>query len=175
MTTTELFYEIENEFDVKLIETTTGRNGYPQNLKKAIIGFDSFEECEEVAYNYPKARITTFHKRDGWQLWERTSGTTYGPLENSADDYGDDFNSFTKEDADDYFENEVKEQLENYDDFDSMRAFLDEQEEVLDEINKLDDNEMVITHCGRYYETIYKESMFFYHDTHHYAVGIIID
>ena len=174
MTTTELFYEIENEFDVKLIETTIGINGYPQNLKKAIIGFDNFEECEEVASNYPDARIATFHRRDGWQLWERT-GTAFGPFENSADDYGEDYMSFTQNDAKNFFEEEVKPMLEDFDNFDELRDFLDKKEEILDEINKLDDNEMVITHEGRYYDTIDKVSMSFYHDTHHYAIGIIID
>jgi hypothetical protein len=172
--TTDTLEMLELQYGLDMIETTTGRNGYPQDLKKALIGFDNFEQCKDIADEFG-ARITTFHKRDGWQLWERTNNETYEPFENSADDYGDDFMTFTKDDEDDFFENEVKELLDNYDDFDSMREFLDMKEEVLNEIKMMDDDEIVVTHCGGYYETIKKVSMSFYHDTHHYVIGIIID
>jgi hypothetical protein len=175
MNTQELLDAIQMDYNLEMIETTTGRNGYPQSLKKALIGFQTFEQAQEIANKYPEVRITTFHKRDGWQLWERNNDTAYEPLQNSASDFGDDYNQFTSEDVEDYFENEVKPFLEDFENFETLNEFLKEREEVLNKIQLLDDNELVITYQGRYYDTIEKKSMSFYHDTHHYAIGIIID
>ena len=175
MTTQDLLETIQMDYELEMIETTTGRNGYPQNLKHALIGFENFEQAKEIANKYPEVRITTFHKRDGWQLWERNNNTTHEQLQNSASDFGDDYNQFTSEDAEDYFENEVKQFLEDFENFEDLNKFLKEREEVLDKIQLCGDNELVITYQGRYYDTIEKESMSFYHDTHHYAIGIIID
>lgn len=36
--------EIASENDLQVITTTTALNGYPQALKKAIIGFEDFEQ-----------------------------------------------------------------------------------------------------------------------------------
>jgi len=175
MTTQDLLEIIQMDYDLEMIETTTGTNGYPRCLKKALIGLKNFEQVEEIANKYPEVRITTFHKRDGWQLWERDNNTTYEALQNSASDFGDDYTQFTSEDAEDYFENEVKPFLEDFENFEDLNKFLKEREEVLDKIQLLDDNELVITYQGRYYDTIEKKSMSFYHDTHHYAIGVIID
>lgn len=175
MNTQDLLEQIQMDYDLELLETTTGVNGYPQSLKYALIGFETFEEAQEIANKYPEIRITTFHKRDGWQLWERNNNTTYQSFLTSASDFGSDYNQFTSEDAVDYFENEVKPFLEDFENFEDLKKFLEEREEVLDKIQLLGDNELVITYQGRYYDTIEKESMSFYHDTHHYAIGIIID
>ena len=41
--------EIASENELQVITTTTGMNGYPQSLKKAIIGFENFEQAEKLA------------------------------------------------------------------------------------------------------------------------------
>lgn len=70
--------EIAYVCGLDVVETTTGRNGYPQNIKQAIIGFDNWKYAESTAERYG-LRITTLHKRDGWQLWERNGDTTLEP------------------------------------------------------------------------------------------------
>lgn len=40
-------------------------------------------------------------------------------------------------------------------------------------IQELEDRQAVITSDGRYYETINKQSMKYYYDTHHYAIGVM--
>ena len=49
--TTDLYTiaEIEN---LQVIETTSAINCYPQSIKKALIGFESFEQAERVAEEY---------------------------------------------------------------------------------------------------------------------------
>lgn len=63
--------EIAYENGLELIDTTSAMNGYPQCLKKAIIGFDSFEEADKLAKENGLS-IEIFTKRDGWNLWYRT-------------------------------------------------------------------------------------------------------
>ena len=44
--------EIASENGLQVIDTTTGLNGYPRFLKKAIIGFEDFEQAEKLAEEY---------------------------------------------------------------------------------------------------------------------------
>lgn len=57
--------------------------------------------------------------------------------------------------------------------FDLVNAFLQMKNEIFDELKKLDPNQVVITFQGKYYETLDKKSMSFYHDTNHYAIGVV--
>lgn len=66
----ESLENIAYEHGLELIETTSEASGYPRNLKKAIIGFDTFEEAQELADRYGLT-VREFTKRDGWQLWVR--------------------------------------------------------------------------------------------------------
>ena len=68
--------EIASENGLQVIDTTTGLNGYPQSLKKAIIGFEDFEQAEKLAEEY-HLDIEIFTKRDGWQLWNRDANSAY--------------------------------------------------------------------------------------------------
>lgn len=70
---------IAYENGLELIETTSERNGYPANLKYAIIGFNSFEEAEKIAKDN-NLSIEIFTKNDGWQLYYRTGNRVHEPL-----------------------------------------------------------------------------------------------
>jgi len=86
MKTSELLETIAYENSLEYIETTVGMNGYPKCIRGAIIGFETFEEAEKLAKEHGLC-IRTFFKRDGWQLYQRDSNTTWGPLEIGCDDY----------------------------------------------------------------------------------------
>ena len=49
MKTTKDLREIAESNNLEVIETTSQANGYPSNLKDAIIGFESFEDAEKLA------------------------------------------------------------------------------------------------------------------------------
>ena len=49
MDTKKRLQEIAKEYNLELIATTTANNGYPQELKRALIGFTSYEQAEMVA------------------------------------------------------------------------------------------------------------------------------
>jgi hypothetical protein len=165
--------EIAEVEGLDFIETTSERNGYPSNLKGAIIGFESFKQAEEIAEKY-ELEIQSFEKKDGWALWFRSGSWMGEAFKNSSDDYGDNYSELAKMDEAEFLESEVKYFFEDdRESFDEIEAFLNQKKEIWEEIEKMEDDEIVITNCGSYSETIKKESMYFYHDTKHLAIGLI--
>lgn len=167
------FAKIADDLGLEVIETTTGMNGYPQDIKSAIIGFANFEDAEKLSKEYGLS-IESFEKKDGWQLWSRNNNVMYAPYENSSDDYGDNYSEIPKMDEEDFIESEVKWFFEeDVKSFDQIGAFIEMKKEIWDEVDSMDDDESVITYEGRYSETIKKKSMSFYHDTKRYVIGLI--
>ena len=167
----ERFHVLADENDLRFIETTSGMNGYPQDLQPALIGFETFEEAEEFAQENG-LQTYIFHKREGWQLWQR-SKPAYEPMIISAEDYGDDYNMFIASERIKYFDNEVKPRLDSCDDIESLKTFVDEQESIMDELDRCNENEAVITYCGDYYDTVKVKSIEWSHDTHNYVIGVM--
>lgn len=157
---------------LEVIDTTSERNGYPANLKYAIIGFDTFEEAKRIAREN-NLSIEIFTRRDGWKYYYRTGNIAYEPFRNSASDYGDDYSEFSIEDIDTFYEEEVKPFLEQFDDFESVSSFIKMKKEIFERLEMIDDDEIVITNEGRYCDTIQKTSMRFYHDTKTKVIGLI--
>lgn len=164
--------DIAYENGLEVITTTSSHNGYPQRLQCAIIGFDSFEQADKLAKENGLS-IEIFTKRDGWNLWYRTGDEAWEPFERSAEEYGDDYREFSEEDLEGFYENEVQPFVSDFADFASLRSFLDNKEKIYDKIEEADDDELVITSEGNYYDTIKKTTMEYEYDTHHYAIGLI--
>src|SRR5574344_1968453 len=101
--------EISDIEGLKYVETTSGMNGYPENIQDAIVGFDNWEQMEEIAEKYSLSPIN-LHKRDGWRLYERM-GMATEPFENSSDDYGDDY--FEEDDAE-FYQKQIMEDVLPY-------------------------------------------------------------
>lgn len=176
-------YHIEVEFDLRdvaekegldYIETTTESNGYPANLKPALIGFETFEQAQEIAEKYG-LNIESFERRDGWHLWSRDNRTAYKPYTISCEDYGDNYGEFEKMDEEDFMEREIDEALRyiKFDTLNDLERFVEEKREIWDEIEAMEDDEIVITSYGTYLETVKKHSMSWSHDTKHYIIGVI--
>lgn len=164
--------DIAEQNGLELIDTTSAKNGYPQDLQKAIIGFDTFEQAEKLAKETGLS-IEAFKKCDGWDLWNRTGCQMGDPFLRTADDFGDDYLGYTKDDLDCFYENEVQPFVSDFDDFDSLRCFLDKMEKIKDEIENAEDDELVLACFGEYYSTIKKRTMSYTYDTNHYAIGLI--
>lgn len=165
-------FDIAYEKGLDVITTTSSRNGYPQRLQSAIIGFDTFEEAEEMANEFGLS-IEIFTKRDGWQLWYRTGNHALAPFERSAEEYGDEYRQYSKEDLEGFYEREVQPSVNAFDDFASLRCFLDIMQEVRDKIEDADDDDIILATCGGYYDTIKKTTMSYCYDTHYFAIGLI--
>lgn len=166
------FFDIANIEKLQVIETTSAINGYPQDLKNALIGFDSFEDAERVANRYGLS-IEIFTKRDGWELYYRTGNSAYSEIEVSAEDYGDDYRSFTLSDYEDFYLNEVQERISEFNNFDDVSKFLEAKKKIYEAIEDLEADEMVLTRCGEYYDTVKIITMSHYYDTKTTVIGII--
>ena len=166
--------EIADNNGLTYAESTSGTNGYPSNIKGIIIGFDNFEDAEKLAEEH-NLTIEFFKKKDGWQLWERTNNQAHEPMKNSSDDYGDNYNQLEKMNEKVFFESEVKDSTENFDNLEDLQNFLSKKQELFEEIEKMEVDEIVITYQGDFYETIKKVSMYFAHDTKTTIIGLIDD
>lgn len=162
---------IAYENSLQYITTTTGRNGYPEHLSGAVIGFETWEEAEALARKEGLV-IKTFVKRDGQQLWNRERGVTFHPMRVHASDYGDDYGELCGADVDSFFEDEVKPLLDSCDSFDDLKTCISNKEELLDKLELLDDDQTIITRCGDYYETINNELMEWCYDGTTWAIGL---
>lgn len=61
---------------LQYVETTDQHNGYPSHIEGAIIGFENYNQLDEVMRKYfhqisGSFRRVDLDKRDGWQLWHR--------------------------------------------------------------------------------------------------------
>lgn len=164
--------EIAYDNGLELIQTTAGMNGYPQQLQDAIIGFDTFKEAEKLAKEYDLS-IEVFNKRDGWDLWYRTGSTAWEAFERSCEDYGEDYAQYANGEAENYVENEVRPFLNDIVGVGALCTFIQSGKKTYDKIKEADDDELVITRCGQYYDTVKKRTMAYEYDTHHYAIGLI--
>lgn len=166
--------EIAYVCGLDVVETTTGRNGYPQNIKQAIVGFDEWEYVVSVAERYG-LRITTLHKRDGWQLWERNGDTTLEPLKPTEEWYGDNYKFYQGDDTQTFFFDEMKPFLGDIDSYEELLSFIDDKRDAIKQIERAYENEWVVLREGEHYETIGKECMSWSHDTHHYVIALMED
>ena len=94
-------------------------------------------------------------------------------MKNSSDDYGDNYNQLEKMNEKVFFESEVKDSIENFDNLEDLQNFLSKKQELFEEIEKMEVDEIVITYQGDFYETIKKVSMSFSHDTKTTIIGLI--
>lgn len=166
---------IAYENGLQYIETTTGMNGYPEHLRGAIIGFETFEEAEKLAKEHELV-IRTFFKRDGWQLYQRNSNTTWEPMKITASDYGDDYKQFTNDiSQEDFIEEELLPSLAPTT-FGDIVTITNRYEELFDKITDAEDDELVIADTfGGYVETIKKELMEWSYDSKTWVIGVMED
>ena len=170
--------EIASENGLQVIDTTTGLNGYPQCLKKAIIGFENFEQAEKLAEEY-HLDIEVFTKRDGWQLWSRDNNSAYDAFERSASDYGENFQQFEANMSQDDFLQQVgassfiDELADEEDGLDRIEEYMRDLRELYNAIASAADDEIVIADGDVYVETVKEKTMQYSYDTKNYVIGLI--
>lgn len=156
--------DIADENGLEVVDTTSERSGYPRNLKKVLVGFDSFEQAEQISKENGLALIW-IDRRDGWQLWHRGE-TAYEPMSIEEMDFGEDY-SF-EDDSERFMEmarERISEMCEEGASFDDIRSYMDKVEKVNDAIEDLEDDQTVVTYCGEYYDTIKLHPIYFSYDT----------
>ena len=103
--------------NLSIISTTANGNGSPNNVMKAIIGFDTFEDAEYLAKSC-NGTCYSFHKKNGWPLWVRKECVS-GPFDVANNLDGQTYNV---DDEDELIED--------------LKAFIDNPNVTLAEITK---------------------------------------
>ena len=153
------------------VETTSESDGFPRNLKDALIGFDTFDDAEALAKEHG-LDIMLLHKRDGWQLWHRKANA-YEPMTITSADYGDDYSDLEYMDEEDFYDEEVAPMLDAFSTLTELKAFVESKEEMWEEMSTMGEDEIMILHDGKYYEIIRKPCMSWSFDTHNYEIGLV--
>lgn len=163
---------LAQQFNLELISTTDSPNGYPSNEMQAIIGFDNYEQAEELAEKN-NLSVEVFIKRDGNDFWFRTGNKTYEAFERESADFGEGCDTYTKEDAEDYYANEVEGMLSDFEDLDELSAFVDSRKAIYAAIKNLKDNELLVVCDGEVCDTVQQTTMSYNNDSRTYAIGLI--
>lgn len=158
--------------NLELISTTDSANGYPSNEMQAIIGFDNYEQAEELAEKN-NLSVEVFIKRDGNDFWFRTGNKAYEAFERESADYGEDCTTYTKEDVEKYYTNEIEGMLSDFEDLDELSAFVDSHKAIYAALKNLKDGELLIVCNGEVCDTVQQTTMSYSNDSHMYAIGLI--
>lgn len=163
--------ELAEQNGLRFVEATSESNGYPRNLKDALVGFDTFEEAEALAKEHG-LDIMLLHKRDGWQLWYR-QGYAHEPMRITSADYGDDYSALVYMEEEDFYDEEVAPMLDAFSTLAELKAFIEDKEEIWEEMSTMGEDEIMILHDGKFYEKIAKNPMSWSFDTHNYEIGLV--
>ena len=158
--------------NLELISTTDSQNGYPHNEMQAIIGFDNFEQAEELAEKN-NLSVEIFTKRNGNDFWFRTGNKAYEAFERESADYGEDCTTYTKEDVEKYYTNEIEGMLSDFEDLDELSAFVDSHKAIYAALKNLKDGELLVVCNGEVCDTVQQTTMSYSNDSRMYAIGLI--
>lgn len=158
--------------NLELISTTDSPNGYPGNEMQAIIGFDNYEQAEELAEKN-NLSVEVFTKRNGNDFWFRTGNKAYEAFERESADYGEDCTTYTKEDVEKYYTNEIEGMLSDFEDLDELSAFVDSHKAIYAALKNLKDGELLIVCNGEVCDTVQQTTMSYENDSRMYAIGLI--
>lgn len=75
--------DIISNYDVTEVTVTSGNNGYPSNLRSALLVYD-WDDAQAIADAHPQVTISSLYKRDGWQFWA-CEGSIWEPYDMLAD------------------------------------------------------------------------------------------
>lgn len=159
------------ELGLTIIETTSEGNGYPRNLKKAIVGFESFEQAEEFAKENG-GEVIELAKKAGQQLWGRR-GRAWEPFD-MRKVYDDDpcYELYFCGDEERFTE-DIKEQIAEMNDFALIPSFVETKAEIWDEFCTLGEDEFILVKNGEFEEVIEQKKMSYEYDGTYHQIGVI--
>lgn len=168
----ELLETIAYEHGLDLIETTSDGTGYPRDLKYAVIGFETFDEAQELADRYGLT-VREFTRRDGWQLWVR-GGRAWGEYDYEqvmSEGYANEnVQTYRHNDAENVM-SDLREHLQ-YASLRDMKILIENTEEVLEKLDDCQPDEFIVTCSGEYDATYLRKTMSYSYDSSRYAIGI---
>ena len=164
-----------DDYDLEAAEITTGTNGYPRNLRGAVLlngGDTTINGAQAIAELYG-VELVSLHRRDGWQLWE-SEGTTFDLYDYA--DYMDHHNdNLHRWDSYKEYADELREYANGGDmDEDMKQQFTDAADKVADW--QLEPNEFIYCEQGYPYLTDPDKADrmvdHFSYDSHQYTLAL---
>lgn len=166
--------ELAAEKKLRRMEITHGMNGYPKDTgDHAIYGFETFEEAEAFAKEIGGAEVKQFFYKNGWHLCE-DRGTAFGAFlaAELVEGMGESYALCTKQ----YLQEEIDSYCHGRDIDEPVEKFLEFAERIKQlhqHVDDCDDDEIVITCDGNYYDTIKQQPMEFSHDSKNCFIGVL--
>lgn len=155
-----------------VISTTPQSNGYPIAIKRAIIGFETFEQAEIFAKENGLS-IEKFYKKTGWDVWVRSGDCATEPFYiPSLYEDDDNYECLYKSDIDS-FTDRVKDRINEMDDINDMQDAMEKYVEIWNELICIEDDEFILVKSGEYSGTIDKYATVNVYDGSFYAIGVI--
>lgn len=172
--TREKCYDLAEQLGLDIVSVTESSNGYPQNVQLALIGFDNFDQAEDVA-NANGLTIVSLYKRDGWNLWAE-QGAAWGTIKLSAEDYGDDYISLDSSWDEDDITDDLRRAIDGIEELDGIFAIVDFYKKIKEELDDISEDEQII---ARMYdadsiEVIKKEVMSWHDDANSSTTAIAV-
>ena len=159
----EKCYDLAEQFGLDIASVTNAANGYPQNVQLALIGFDNFEQAEEVA-NANNLTIVLLFKRDGQDLWKKLNiarGTINLKAKYDRDDYMSFDSSWNERDI----TNNIQGAIDGTTNLDEIFDIIDFFKILKGELDDISEDEQVI---ARMYDAssieVTKKEVMRYHD-----------
>lgn len=161
--TREKCYDLAEQLGLDIVSVTESSNGYPKNVRLALIGFDNFDQAEDVA-NANDLTIVSLYKRDGWNIWAE-QGAAWGPIKLGAEDYGEDYMSFDSSWDEDDLADDLRRAIDGIEDLDGIFTIVDFYKKIKEELDDISEDEQVIS---RMYDAarieIIKKEVMSWHD-----------
>ena len=164
-------FDRAEELGLTIIETTDNGNGYPSNLKKAVIGFEDFEDAE----NFVKengGEIIELRRKAGQQLWSRGSRAFEPFYMSTIYDNDPCYEMYFCGDEERFTDN-VKEQIAELNGFTLIQSLIEKKAEIWDEFCTLGENEFILVKDGKLEGVIEEERMYYEYDSAYYRIGVI--
>lgn len=159
--------------ELRGIEITTGRNGYPRCVHAGIIGFENFAQAEASARAY-NGRVVLFRRREGWQLYEAQYGVS-APIQ--QDDRLKEVDGIflyypgRYKDEEEFVFEEVRPDLEGLDSSEEKDAHIKRWREIYEKLEQCDDKHFVCDRFGEL-EILPCETMTYREDVWEFEVGV---
>ena len=157
----------------KVVCTTQGTNGYPKNVKSAVIGFDDFGEAEEFANRHGGVLVILYQK-NGWDLWQ-LKGIATEPFTISAEDFGEEYTAWSYKEKDEWWEHEkffIKDRIDKLD-ADEFIRWGERIDKICEGFDSMYDGELLLLHNGQF-DCIVKQFVVRHsYDSQTYIIGVM--
>jgi len=156
----EKMAKIAKKLGLKVVNTTTDGTGHTSN---GLIGFETFEQAQEIANEHDFLKLARFQKKEGWGLWHVYDvGYVNEPMTITADKYGDDYYEFNDNmmSEREFIKLEVESALrDGFETFEEIEKLIERKKRIYYEIGRMGDDEKVIVQCGVFYEIVQSPTM----------------